>query len=369
MRLARTALGLLVVVAIAIWGLRATAGDHAAGHYAITRPTVPSAAGSTTPVTRSALGDGRSVTIAFGGDVHFEGSLADRLTADPPTALQPVATLLAGADLTMVNLETAVTEDGTCPQPQAKEFVFHTPATAYTALRGADVTVVTQANNHGEDCGPQGLQETLAAAGAAKFPVIGIGENEAAALRPYRTIIKGQRIAIIAATDVLDSNLATAWTATPTQPGLASAYDLPALVAAVRAARASADTVIVYLHWGTETQTCPNAAQPPLARALVQAGADVVVGTHAHVQLGAGYLGDAFVDYGLGNLAFYDNTPPEDYSGVLDVTVTGRHIDGFSWRPAVLADSLPVPLTGGAASAAVQRWDGLRSCTDLTAAP
>ena len=136
-RLARTALALIVLVAIAVWGLRATGGDHPAGHSAVPRPTVPPAAASTTPVTRSALGDGQPVTIAFGGDVHFEGSLADRLAADPAVALQPVATLLAGADLTMVNLETAVTVDGTCPQPQAKEFVFHTPATAYTALRGA----------------------------------------------------------------------------------------------------------------------------------------------------------------------------------------------------------------------------------------
>jgi poly-gamma-glutamate synthesis protein (capsule biosynthesis protein) len=127
--------------------------------------------------------------------------------------------------------------------------------------------------------------------------------------------------------------------------------------------------VIVYLHWGTETDDCPNPLQEPLAQALVKAGADIVLGTHAHVQLGAGYLGSAFVDYGLGNLAFYDTTPPETYSGSLVITVTGRHIDSYTWRPALIEAGLPIPQSGPAATAAITRWTGLRSCTDLSAQP
>jgi poly-gamma-glutamate synthesis protein (capsule biosynthesis protein) len=307
------------------------------------------------------------VTLAFGGDVHFEGQEAARLAADPSNALKPLAALFAGSDLAMVNVESAITTGSSCPQPQSKQYVFHAPPTAYTALRGAGVTVATQANNHGEDCGPTGLAETLQAAHTAGFPVIGIGQDADDAFTPYRATIRGQRIAMIAATDVLDTNLATAWTATDSQRGLASAVDPSRLVAAVRSARASADTVVVYLHWGTENQACPNTSQPPLAAMLIDAGADIVVGTHAHVQLGAGYKGGAFVDYGLGNLAFYDNSPPQSYSGVLDVTVTGHHIDGYAWKPASISGGLPVRLSGTAAKAAVQRWSGLRSCTDLAA--
>ena len=125
--------------------------------------------------------------------------------------------------------------------------------------------------------------------------------------------------------------------------------------------------MVVFLHWGTETEECPNSVQVPLAKALVRAGADIVIGSHAHVQLGAGYLGTALVDYGLGNLAFYDTTPPETYSGALHVTITGRHVDTFSWRPAQISGGLPVQLTGSAATAAIQRWDGLRGCTGLAA--
>ena len=74
--------------------------------------------------------------------------------------------------------------------------------------------------------------------------------------------------------------------------------------------RRTADTVIVYVHWGTETQACPNPQQEPLAEQLVRAGADIVIGSGTHVLLGGGYLGGAYVDYGLGNLAFYDDTAP-----------------------------------------------------------
>ena len=133
--------------------------------------------------------------------------------------------------------------------------------------------------------------------------------------------------------------------------------------------RRSADTVIVYVHWGTETQACPNPQQEPLARQLVDAGADVVIGSEAHVLLGGGYLGSAYVDYGLGNFAFYDNDPPETDSGSLMITAEGRRITGVVWRPATILAGLPQPLTGAPATAALQSWNAARSCTNLSSSP
>ena len=316
-------------------------------------------------------GDGQAVTFAFGGDVHFPAgtNLGDRLAADPSDALGPtVPALLAGVDLSMVNYESALT-DGTCPDAQSKQYVFYAPPSAVTAFKGAGVTLITEANNHGEDCGPPGLQTALATRAQTGYTILGIGQNSAQAFTPYTTTIHGQHIAIIAATQVIDSDLQTAWTATATQPGLASAYDVNDLVAAVEAARKTADTVIVYLHWGTELDACPNPLQEPLAQVLVQAGADIVVGTHAHVLLGGGYLGSAYVDYGLGNFAFYDNSPPENASGSLVITATGRHIDQVTWRPAVIVDDLPQPLAGAAATAALAVWNQARTCTNVSATP
>ena len=311
-------------------------------------------------------GDGQPVTFAFGGDVHFPAgtTLGDRLADDPSDALGPtVPQLLSGVDLSMVNLESALT-DGTCPDPQSKQYVFYAPASAIDAFKGAGVTLITEANNHGEDCGAAGLQSALTTRAQTGYTILGIGQNAVQAFTPYTTTIHGEHIAIIAATQVIDSDLQSSWTATATQPGLASAYAVNDLVTAVEAARKTADTVIVYLHWGTELDACPNPLQEPLAHVLVQAGADIIVGTHAHVLLGGGYLGSAYVDYGLGNFAFYDNTPPENASGSLVITATGRHIDSATWRPAVIVTICPNPSPGmpppppwrhGARRAPVQR--------------
>jgi poly-gamma-glutamate capsule biosynthesis protein CapA/YwtB (metallophosphatase superfamily) len=321
------------------------------------------------PLNPNWKGDGKPVTMAFGGDVHFEGAVGARLTQDPTTALgTTVAQLLGGSQLRMVNLESALT-NGTCPQQQNKQFIFFTPPTALTALRDATVSVISQANDHALDCGQAGLAQGLAAEKEATFPVVGVGSNAAQAYAPYVTKINGQRIAVIAATQVIASNLVTTWTATSSQGGVASALDPTQLIRAVQTARRTADTVVVYLHWGTETVACPNTQQEPLAEQLVNAGADIVVGSGAHVLLGGGYLGSAYVDYGLGNFAFYDNTAPETDSGALVVTATGRHITAPTWRPATIVAGLPQPLTGTPATTALQSWNAAQSCTGLTAAP
>jgi poly-gamma-glutamate synthesis protein (capsule biosynthesis protein) len=337
-----------------------------------TRSTVVTAAKhfpKRSPLNPDWKGDGKAVTLGFGGDVHFAGAVGERLANNPTTALgSTIPQLFANTQLSMVNLETAVT-NGTCPEPQTKPYIFDAPASAITALKSASIGLATQANDHGEDCGPQGLSQNLNIAAQAKYPVIGIGNNAAQAFTPYRVTLNGQRIAVISATQVIASNLVSGWTATNTQPGVASAIDPTELVREVQQVRRTADTVIVYVHWGTETQACPNPQQGPLAQQLVRAGADIVIGTNAHVLLGAGYMGSAYVDYGLGNFAFYDDTAPETNSGSLIVTAVGRHVTGVAFRPATILNGLPQPLTGAPAQTALQSWNSARSCTNLAATP
>ena len=371
-------LWLLALLLIALLALSRMGGKGGGTHPAASPPHAPTrhpaTAAPIAPVNHDNpdwQGNGKPVTFAFGGDVHFPAgtNLGARLAANPATALGPTVTgLLSGADLSMVNLESALT-DGSCPQPQNKQFVFYAPATAITAVRAAGVTLISNTNNHGEDCGPAGLQLALQARQTSSYPILGIGQNAEEAFAPYEATIRGQRIGIIAATQVIDTDLQTAWTATATHPGLASAYDVDDLISEVEKIRPTVDTLIVYLHWGTELQACPNSLQEPLAQLLVKAGADVVVGTHAHVLLGGGYLGSAYVDYGLGNFAFYDNSPPENASGSLVITASGRHIDRVTWRPTVIVNDLPQPLSGSAATSALTSWNQARGCTDTTATP
>lgn len=305
---------------------------------------------------------GGSVTIAFGGDIHFESYLRTRLVDGPDELLTPVGEMMADADIAVANLETAITERGT---PTAKEFNFRAPPVAFDSLRAAGIDVVSMANNHGLDFGVEGLEDSLTAAEAAGFPVVGIGRDAAEAYAPWSAEVNGQRIAIIGATQVLDSSLIAAWTAAEDHPGLASAKQVDQLTDAVAAARADHDTVVVFLHWGIEGQTCPTDRQLTLSDRLIEAGADVIVGGHAHRVQGGGRKGDAVVHYGLGNFVFYTDFGPGTESGVLLVTVTGRSVDEYEWVPARLQSGVATRLHGEAAAAATDSWERLRDCTDL----
>jgi len=367
-------------IALSLGAIAALVGG-ALGAYALTRTsddtTVAAERPSTTtsstiPPTTTTLrdprrGNGQPVTFAFGGDTHFEGPLKGKLAADPNTVLAAIGPTLSSADLAMVNLETAITEGGTL---QPKEFNFRTPATALDALRAAGVDVTTIANNHGMDYGANGLADSQAASVAKQFPVIGMGANAVQAYTPFRVDIKGQRIAVFAATDVMGEEYVASWTATDAQGGLASTkYEAQArMVAAIQEWRPQVDTIAVMVHWGIERQGCATPRQQELANALVAAGADIVVGSHAHVLEGAGRLGTAFVGYGLGNFIWYNESGENGRTGVLFVTATGRDIDSYQWVPARIRGGVATPYPPGPeADAELAHWNELRGCTGLTA--
>lgn len=314
-----------------------------------------------------------TVTLAFAGDVHFEAHLA-ALLGHPRHALGPIERTLAAADLAMVNLESAITTRGT---PEAKElevpdqrYHFRTSPASLRVLDAAGVDVATMANNHGADYGPVGLRDSLAAIRRGPLPVVGIGRDRRAAFTPYLASVRGTSVAFLAGDGSMREGASDVWEAGPHNPGIAAAHaDRPrALVAAVRAASRRADVVVVYLHWGEELVGCPTHQQHATAQALAAAGADVVVGSHAHVQLGAGFLGSTYVDYGLGNFVWYHDHQPR--SGVLRVRIRDGEVVGDDWVPAEIGtDGLPSPLSGPARAGAVAGWRALRSCTGLAAGP
>lgn len=303
------------------------------------------------------------VTLAFAGDVNFAGRTA-RLLHDPATAFGPIAAVLRAADFTALNLETAVTSRGV---PQPKTYHFRTTPRAFTALRDAGVDLVTMANNHVLDYGQTGLADTLAAARAARFPYVGIGTSAAAAWAPYVTTIRGIRIAIIGVSQVAE--LETSWVATRTRPGEANAINLSQTLAAVRAARRLAPIVIVFMHWGTEGTACPDSNQLFLAPRLAAAGASIIVGAHAHMLQGSGWLGHTFVAYGMANFLWWEHSY-STATGVLELTLHAHA--PLTWRflpAAVSRTGQPILLSGGRAHRAAARYAKLRACTGLTAQP
>ena len=326
---------------------------------------------STLPPTTTTLrdprrGSGQPVTFAFGGDIHFEGVLRKKLQENPTTMFAPIAPIFSLADLTMVNLESAITDRNTAIP---KQYNFKSPAVAIQALRAAGVDVINQANNHSIDFGPEGLADTLLAKATSPIPIVGVGNNRNEAYTPFLTTVKGQRIAMFGATDVMGEEHVEPWTATPTKPGIAStkyeAQDF--MVKVIKYVRPTVDTIVVFLHWGVERVGCATDRQKALARALIDAGADIIVGSHAHHLEGAGRNGTAFVAYGLGNFAFYNESGEYGRTGVLLVTATGRDIDSYQWVPARIRGGIPTPYPAGAEhDAEVAHFNKLRECTDLS---
>jgi poly-gamma-glutamate synthesis protein (capsule biosynthesis protein) len=143
------------------------------------------------------------------------------------------------------------------------------------------------------------------------------------------------------------------------------------LAAAVRTARPQADVVVVYLHWGTDCTTCPNALQKPPARALADTGADVVVGTHAPGVQGAGWLGRTYVSYGLGNSVWWRRSSVTDAtSGRLNLDVEGRRVTAARWLPMLVgADGIPRKPDAATSERMQRDWVDARACAGLSATP
>ncbi|MGW5874935.1 CapA family protein [Nocardiopsis terrae] len=298
-------------------------------------------------------------SVAFGGDVMFEGLLRSRLN-DPATALGPISEQLSAADLAMVNLETAVTEGGT-PIP-GKDFVFRAPTSALEALDAAGVDVATIANNHGMDYGESGLIDTLDNGEESPVALVGAGRDADEAYTPHVAEVNGQSIAMFGATDVLDDHLISAWTAGDGKPGLAStkSESKDRMLQAVSEAAAEHDNVVVFLHWGLEGSHCPLPHAPQLADDLIEAGAGAVVGGHAHVLSPGGFQGDAYVHYGLGNFVFYNFSGPTAETGVLTLTFDQGSVLESDWAPAQIQGGVPIPYEGDAADRAQQNWVDMR---------
>jgi hypothetical protein len=373
------------VSGLAVAGLLAVAGCSDGGPAdARTTPTagVRAATPTTTTSTVTAgrtggppAGDPGTLTLAFGGDVHFEDYLQP--LARDPHGLDRLRSTLGAADLSMVNLETAITQRGT---RIGKEFHFRAPASALDTLASAGIDALAMANNHGVDFGPVGLADTLAAKQASPIPIVGIGANAQEAFAPATLSAKGVRVAVLSASQVSEMTLLN-WSAGARSPGIASSMPTTRLVEAVKKARQTHDVVVVYLHYGLDYQSCPDGRSVSTAEALEAAGADIVVGGHSHRVNGAGWMGDAYVDYGLGNFVWWRSHEPDSRTGVLTLSVDvqrataanrppGPIVRKAVWTPMLIgATGIPRAASGADATRLLGVWKQAGRCTGLAAAP
>jgi len=247
-----------------------------------------------------------AVTLAFVGDVMLDdgpGAII-RAGSDP---FARVAAELASADVAIANLECSVATGGA---PVDKIYTFRA-APAVVPVLARHFAAVSLANNHTGDYGPQALLETMSLLDASNVAFFGAGRDLRAAHRAFVFERHGVRIALLG----YDEFLPRSFAAGSSWPGVAWSEDED-VVADIRAARAQgADIVIPFMHWGWEYEPAPSVRQRELARLMIEAGADAVVGSHPHVTQTVEYYRGRPVIYRLGNFVFHGFEAPEMRTG------------------------------------------------------
>jgi poly-gamma-glutamate synthesis protein (capsule biosynthesis protein) len=249
--------------------------------------------------------------------------------------------LFRSDDLTVVNLECPATD---VVDPEPKAFVFRCDPQALPAARRAGVDVASQANNHAYDEGSAGLLDSLSTIRAAGLVAVGAGTDRSDSLRAATFQIDGWTVAVLGIEEVLDP---VDEVAGPNKPGTAAGHDFALALQAVRDAAASSDLVVVMIHWGVELDARPRGYQVDQAHQMIDAGADVIFGSHPHrLQPMETYRGRP-IFYSLGNFVWPRLTPTTSATAIAEVVVApDGAIQGRLLPVEIVSDGHPALVAG-----------------------
>ena len=283
------------------------------------------------------------VTISVGGDVMMDRRVGSRLaqTGDFAEPFRAMADRLSQADITMVNLESTLAELG--PPTQGIESFVADPRIR-SGLRRAGVDVVSLANNHSGDYGPQSLLRTIELLAAGGFAVFGAGADRQRADQPAVLVRDGVTVAFVGFNAIGETPPAG-----PGQPG-ASSLSMPPrtgplderrldrITRQIERLASRVDVVVAVPHWGTQYTAVPEPEQSQVGRALLAAGADIVVGGHPHwVQAVERSRDGRLVVHSLGNLVFDMDFSTETMQGVVaELVVFDDRVVAVDYSPYVI---------------------------------
>lgn len=257
----------------------------------------------------------QDVSMIFTGDICFYdafanmNSLKSRGGRIESSIDEQLLSEMKSVDICMVNNEFAYSDRGA---PLAgKTYAFRSKPSNVNLLKDMGVDIVSLANNHVYDYGPDALVDTLDVLKDAGIPYVGAGRDLAEASAAYTFEINGRKIAYLSATQVERTPSPDTKGATETTPGAFRCYtdnEFANLVNAIKKADAENDLTIVYIHWGTENTDKLHWAQTDQAPKLVEAGADLIIGDHPHCLQNIDYIDGVPVIYSLGNFWFNSKT-------------------------------------------------------------
>lgn len=277
-----------------------------------------------------------AIHIAAVGDIMLDrtlGTVIEDGGIEFPFKL--VAEPLQSADITVGNLESAL---GNVGEPVEKSYTFQSPPAAAESLAWGGFDVISLANNHAMDYGPESLLQGIELLKAQNVAPIGAGANSEQARTPHITQVNGLDVAFLGYVHVpveARGNFfdTATWTATETTPGLAWAVP-EEIMEDVTAVKPQADLVVVVLHSGYEYVEPPSEEQAAAAHAAIDAGADIVIGHHAHILQAVEFYKEGVIIYGLGNFAF--NIDGDANTAILNVWLDEDGVRQFEFIPAIV---------------------------------
>ena len=245
--------------------------------------------------------EGSRIRMAAVGDLLFARPLGSR---DLTEVFRDVRAVFDECDLVFGNLECTLEGDGQTVETEPRVV---TAPEVVRCVHAAGFSVVSLANNHMFDCLEPGFRRVRELLDELGVAYCGSGESLAAASAPAIVEINGIRVALLAAAD---ERSGTSRFAGPDQPGVAP-MDTGRLAAQIAELTQQVDHVIVSPHWGEERMLFPAPEQIAQARALVEAGASMVLGHHPHVIQGMEVYREAPIVYSLGSFVA-DEVPYSD---------------------------------------------------------
>lgn len=260
---------------------------------------------------------GRGGLVIHGvGDVNLDTSYIPALAEQGHEhAWSGLGDLFREDDLTVVNLECTPSALG---EPLDKEFVFRCDTGALPVMADAGVEVANLANNHSGDHGPVALLDGRANLEANGIAPVGVGRDAGEATTPAMFELSGWRVAVLGFGGVIP---AWEWLAGEESPGMADGDTIETMVAAVEGASAEADLVVVTIHWGVERDLEPRPEDRERARALIEAGADVIFGHHPHRLQAMEMVEGSPVAWSLGNFVWPNLSPASSTTAAARVVV------------------------------------------------
>ena len=262
----------------------------------------------------------QEITVNAVGDVMLSRGVGEVLARkDRSDELAPIANVLSTSDATFLNLESVVSDvAGGCE----KTYCFKAdPETAMPVLEQIGTTHASVTNNHNADFGFAAWEDSVARLKQAGVTPVGGYRNEGGLVSTEHA---GQTFA---------------WLGFDTTRFPLALVDLKE---AVREARASSDHVVVSFHWGVEYQHRPSDTQRRLARASIDAGADVVLGHHPHVLQGIERYKTGVIAYSLGNFVFDQFGADRNESVIMRIGF-GDNGNTLELIPVRIDDFLPRP--------------------------